>query len=55
MRTQVVPRLAPLALILPWVRRFVLRTISQITIACPDLSLSQDIVPDGGAGGMRLV
>ena len=52
-RTQVVPRLAPLALRLPWVRRFMFRTLSQIAIAYPDSPLSQG-TPPGVAGGMRL-
>lgn len=54
-RTQVVPRLAPLALRLPWVRRFMFRTVSQITISCPDLPLSQGIVLGGGPDRMPLV
>lgn len=53
MRTQVVPHLAPLVLRLPWVRQFMFRTVSQITISCPDSPLSQGIVPGGGVGGMR--
>ena len=52
---QMAPRLAPLALRLPWVRRFIFRTVSQTTITYPNLLLSQGIVPGGGAGGMRLV
>ena len=52
-RTQVVPRLAPLALRLPWVRRFMFRTLSQISIAYPDSPLSRGQA-GGVAGGMRL-
>ena len=54
-RTQGVPRLAPLALRLLWMRRFMFRTVSQTTISCPDLPLSQGIVLGGGPDGMRLV
>ena len=52
-RTQVVPRLAPLALRLPWVRRFMFRTVSQIAIAYPDSPLSRGTAP-GVAAGARL-
>ena len=52
---QMVPRLAPLALRLPWARRFMFRTVLQITISCPDLPLSQGIVPGGGPDGLPLV
>lgn len=53
-RTQLVPRLAPLVLRLPWVRRFMFRTVSQIAIAYPDSPLSQGYAA-GVAGGMRLL
>lgn len=52
-RAQVVPRLLPLALRLPWVRRLLFRTLSQIGIAYPHSALSQGRVR-AVAGGMRL-
>ncbi len=52
-RTQLVPRLLPLALRLLWVRRRVFRTVSQIGIAYPGSPLSQG-QERGMIGGMRL-
>ncbi len=48
-RTQLLPRLLPLALRLPWVRRLLFRTLSQTGLAYPHSLLSQ-----GRAGGRRL-
>lgn len=48
-RTQLAPRLLPLALRIGWVRRLLFRTASQIGIAYPQSPLSQ-----GHASGVRL-
>ena len=52
-RTQLVPRLAPLLWRLPWVRRLMFRTVSQIGIAYPNSPLSQGRA-GAVAGGQRL-
>jgi 2-polyprenyl-6-methoxyphenol hydroxylase-like FAD-dependent oxidoreductase len=52
-RTQLVPRLLPLALRLPWVQRLMFRTVSQTGISYPNSPLSQGRVGTV-AGGMRL-
>ncbi|WP_208174844.1 FAD-dependent monooxygenase [Hymenobacter negativus] len=53
MRTQVVPRLLPVALQLQWVRRLMFRTISQTGIKYPHSPLSGGRV-GAVTGGMRL-
>lgn len=53
MRTQVLPRLLPLALKLAWVKRLLFRTASQIGISYPDSPLSQGHTAMA-RGGMRL-
>ena len=52
-RTQLAPRLLPLALRLPVFRRRLFRTISQVAIAYPDSPLSQGHTP-AASGGDRL-
>ena len=52
-RTQVAPRLVPLAFRLTWLRRLLFRRVSQIAIAYPDSPLSRGQV-GRVAGGQRL-